>query len=87
LARPARWGLEKLLDRRPSGMRLLALAIRKLVSGGDLQLSLFDQQDLAEITAPKLYPGERLIVCRNLLLAAERGPQARGAAGGHGGQA
>jgi len=36
-----------------------------------LQLSLFDDRDLAEITSPS-YPGERLIVCRNPLLAAER---------------
>ena len=63
-------------DLEPAGLRwitaLRAPAIRKLVSGGDLQLSLFDEQDLAEITAPKLYPGERLVVCRNPLLAAER---------------
>jgi hypothetical protein len=38
---------------------------------GPLQLSLFDQQDLAEIAHPD-YPGERLIACRNPLLAAER---------------
>jgi hypothetical protein len=38
---------------------------------GPLQMSLFDQQDLAEITHPD-YPGERLIACRNPLLAAER---------------
>ena len=37
-----------------------------------MQLSLFDEQDLAEITAPELFPGERLVVCRNPLLAAER---------------
>ncbi|HEX9528958.1 MAG TPA: IS1634 family transposase [Streptosporangiaceae bacterium] len=47
-------------------------AIRKLMADdGPLQLSLFDQQDLAEITSPDL-PGERLIACRNPLLAAER---------------
>ncbi len=40
---------------------------------GPLQLSLFDERDLAEISAPELYPGERLIVCRNRELAAERG--------------
>ena len=51
---------------------LRAPAIRKLVDGGTLQLSLFDEQDLAEITAPELYPGERLVVCHNPLLAAER---------------
>ena len=51
---------------------LRAPAIRKLVECGDLQLSLFDERDLGEITAPELYPGERLVVCRNPLLAAER---------------
>ncbi len=51
---------------------LRAPAIRKLASEGNLQLSLFDERDLAEITAPELYPGERLVVCRNPLLAAER---------------
>jgi hypothetical protein len=51
---------------------LRAPAIRKLADdSGPLQLSLFDQQDLAEITSPD-YPGERLIACRNPLLAAER---------------
>jgi hypothetical protein len=45
--------------------------IQKLVSDGALQLSLFDQTDLAEITHPD-YPGERLMVCRNPLLAEER---------------
>jgi hypothetical protein len=51
---------------------LRARAIRKLMaSGGPLQMSLFDQQDLAEITHPD-YPGERLIACRNRVLAADR---------------
>ena len=46
-----------------------APAIRKLMAdGGPLQLSLFDQQDLAEITSPD-FPGERLIACRNPVLA------------------
>jgi Transposase DDE domain len=45
--------------------------IRKLIGGGELQLSLFDQRNLAEITSDE-FPGERLIVCRNPLLAAER---------------
>ena len=40
--------------------------------GGPLQLSLFDERDLAEIVAPEAFPGERLIVCRNPLLADER---------------
>jgi hypothetical protein len=50
---------------------LRAPAIRKLVEGGSLQLSLFDEKDLAEITDPA-YPDERLVVCRNPLLAEER---------------
>jgi hypothetical protein len=50
---------------------LRAPAIQALAAGGALQLSLFDQQDLAEITHPD-YPGERLIVCKNPLLAEER---------------
>jgi len=50
---------------------LRAPAIAALVQGGALQLSLFDQRDLVEITHPD-YPGERLIVCKNPLLAAER---------------
>jgi hypothetical protein len=51
---------------------LRAPAIKKLMAdGGPLQLSLFDQQNLAEITSPD-YPGERLIACRNPVLAADR---------------
>src|SRR6266516_2685736 len=51
---------------------LRAPAIKKLAEdGGPLQLSLFDQQDLAEISSPD-YPGERLIACHNPALAAER---------------
>src|SRR6185312_13295707 len=51
---------------------LRAPAIKKLMADdGPLQLSLFDQQDLAEITSPD-YPGERLIACRNPALAADR---------------
>jgi hypothetical protein len=50
---------------------LTSAAIRELVHAGALQLSLFDEQHLAEITSPA-YPGERLIVCYNPLLAAER---------------
>src|SRR5829696_8022103 len=51
---------------------LKAPAIKKLATTGVLQLSLFDQANLAEITAPQDYPGERLILCRNPLVAAER---------------
>ena len=51
---------------------LRAPAIRKLMADdGPLQLSLFDQQDLAEITSPD-FPGERLVACRNPVLAADR---------------
>jgi hypothetical protein len=51
---------------------LKAPTIKKLARIGVLQLSLFDEQNLAEITAPDDFPGERLIVCRNPLVAAER---------------
>jgi Transposase DDE domain len=51
---------------------LRAPAIRKLMAGdGPLQLSLFDEQDLAEISSPD-FPGERLVACRNPVLAEER---------------
>jgi len=62
-------------DLQPTGLdwitALRAPAIRQLVQAGALHLSLFDERDLAEITAPE-YPDERLIVCRNPLLAQER---------------
>ena len=51
---------------------LRAPAIKALLESGSLQLSLFDQRDMASITAPD-FPGERLVVCRNPDLAAERG--------------
>lgn len=50
---------------------LRASQVQQLAAGGQLQLSLFDQQDLAEIQHPG-YPGERLIACLNPLLAEER---------------
>jgi transposase len=50
---------------------LRAPQIQKLVRAGDLQLSVFDTQDLAEITSAH-FPGERLMVCKNPLLASER---------------
>src|SRR5919204_785728 len=64
-------------DLRPAGLDwitcLRAPAIKALAQDdGPLQLSLFDERDLAEISAPDLFPGERLIVCRNRDLAAER---------------
>src|SRR5512134_2632870 len=63
-------------DLKPAGLdwitALRAPAIQALVADdGPLQLSLFDEKDMAEIESPD-YPGERLIVCRNPLLAAER---------------
>jgi transposase len=50
---------------------LRAPAIKELLNSGVLQLTLFDQRDMASITSPD-FPGERLIVCRNPELAAER---------------
>lgn len=55
---------------------LRAPAIQALVNHEVLQLSLFDEQDLFEITSPD-YPGERLIACRNPLLAEERARKRR----------
>lgn len=50
---------------------LRAPAIKSLLQSGAIQLSLFDQRDMASITSPD-FPGERLVVCRNPDLAAER---------------
>jgi Transposase DDE domain len=62
-------------DIAPAGLdwitALRAPAIRALVEDGALQMSLFDERDIAAITSPD-YPGERLIVCRNPDLARER---------------
>jgi len=46
-------------------------AVRRLVDSGALQLSLFDETDLAEVRSDD-FPGERLMMCRNPLLADER---------------
>ena len=46
-------------------------AIKRLAEQKVIELSLFDERDMAEVTSPE-YPGERLIVCRNPLLAQER---------------
>ncbi len=51
---------------------LRAPQIKVLVESGTLQASLFDERDLFEVTFEEAYPGERLIACRNPLLAAER---------------
>jgi hypothetical protein len=61
---------------RPAGLdwitALRAPAIKQLAAaGGPLQPSLFDNRDMAEVTSPD-YPGERLVVCKNPLLAEER---------------
>ena len=62
-------------DLKPAGLdwisALRAPAIRELLDAGAVQTSLFDERDLIEIRADA-YPGERLMVCRNPLLAAER---------------
>ncbi len=50
---------------------LRAPTISTLLDQGTFQLSLFDERDLAEVTSPE-FPDERLVVCRNPLLAAER---------------
>lgn len=60
---------------KPAGLNFItalrAPAIRGLAEAGTIQLSLFDQRGLAEISSPD-YPGERLVACRNPLLADER---------------
>jgi hypothetical protein len=62
-------------DLKPAGLdwitALRAPQIRALVAEGQLQLDLFDERDLAAITAPA-FPGERLVVCRNAELAKDR---------------
>jgi Transposase DDE domain len=50
---------------------LRAPQVKALARGGALQLTLFDQTDLAEITSPD-FPGERLVACKNPFLEAER---------------
>jgi Transposase DDE domain len=65
--------LERLRETEGAGWitALKAPQVKKLVRDGALQLSLFDQQNLAEIAAED-YPDERLVVCRNPLVAGER---------------
>ena len=62
-------------DVRPAGLdwitALRAPQVKALVRDGDLQLTLFDVADLAEITSPD-FPGERLVACMNPFLEAER---------------
>lgn len=64
-------------DVQPAGFDWISClrsgAIQALAAeGGPLQLSLFDERNLVEIEAPEQFPGERLIVCRNPWLSAER---------------
>jgi Transposase DDE domain len=60
---------------KPAGLdwitALRAPTIRTLLDQGAFQLSLFDERDLAEVTSPD-FPDDRLVVCRNPWLAAER---------------
>ena len=60
---------------RPAGLDWISAlrgpAIRSLVEDGEVEMSLFDDRDLVEITSDA-YPGERLMVCHNPLLAEER---------------
>ena len=62
-------------DVKPAGLdwirALRGPAVRSLVESGAVQMSLFDATDLIEVRSPE-YPGERLMVCRNPLLAEER---------------
>ena len=62
-------------DVRPAGLDWISAlrgpAIRRLLAAGAIQPSLFDERDLIEIRADA-HPGERLVVCRNPLLAEER---------------
>ena len=77
-----RLGVEELIDATPSRKRDLVTAmdwisalrapqIKALVEEGALQLSLFDEQDLVEISSPE-FPGERLVCCHNPVLAEQR---------------
>jgi DDE family transposase len=63
------------VDLGPAGLdwisALRAPAIKALVEADAIQLSIFDQTDLVEIAHPD-YPGERLVACKNPLLATER---------------
>jgi len=64
-------------DLKPAGIdwitALRAPSIQQLAAeDGPLQLSFFDERDLAEIESEELFPGERLIVCKNHALADER---------------
>ncbi len=66
-----RFRLEHVVLVGDRGMVTQARITEDIKEGGALQLSLFDQRDMASITAPD-FPGERLVVCRNPDLAAQR---------------
>ena len=78
-------------DLSPAGLRwitaLRAPKIRKLAAGGDLQLSVFDERDLAGDLCAGTLPGRAAHRLPQPAAGRRAGPQARGAAGGHGGQA
>ena len=63
-------------DLEPNGydwiFALRAAGVRALADRGALQPTLFDERDMAEIECQELFPGERLVVCRNPLPAEER---------------
>ena len=63
-------------DLEPNGcdwiFALRAAGVGALAENGALQPTLFDERDMAEIECQELFPGERLVVCRNPLLAEER---------------
>ena len=73
-------------DVGPAGLdwitALRAPQVKALVRDGALQLSLFDQTDLAEITSPD-FPGERLVACKNPFLEAERARKRESLLAGH----
>ena len=70
--------IEKIKQHREMGWitALTSVAVRSLLEKGAIQLSLFDDKNLAEITSPD-YPGERLMACYNPLLDDERSRKRR----------
>ena len=51
---------------------LQSAGVRKLAESGNVQMELFDQRDLVEVRCEEAFPGERLVVCLNPALRAER---------------
>ena len=58
-------------EKRAARSTLRAPTIRKLIKAGEMAQTMFDERDLAEISSPE-FRGERLIVCRNPILADQR---------------